>query len=316
MQKFGFVFPGQGSQKQGMLGELAAEYELVDRTFDEASRALDRDLWRIVQENEQGLLDRTEITQPALLSASVAIWRIWQSLQGPMPELLAGHSLGEYSALVCADVLSFSDAVRLVHKRGRYMQEAVAEGEGTMAAIIGMDDNRIGQLCREIETRLGEGAVVAPANYNAPGQTVIAGTQQAVEEAINACKEAGAKRALPLKVSVPSHCALMKPAAEKLEQDLQAVNFANPQLAVIQNVNGGIVRTPADIRANLVKQLYMPVQWVDSIACMRDFGIASVVECGPGQVLGGLVKRINTGISCHASDSIDNLQQAYQAVTA
>lgn len=312
MRKSGFVFPGQGSQKQGMLAELAGEYDMVAETFREASRVLDLDLWGIARDNEQGLLDQTHITQPVLLTASVAVWRIWQSLKAPQPELLAGHSLGEYSALVCAQVLDFATAVDLVHKRGQYMQRAVPGGEGAMAAIIGMDDDRITEICRRVEDE--SGAVVSAANFNAPGQTVIAGSETAVHQAMEACKEAGAKRALPLKVSVPSHCALMKPAAEKLENDLAMVTFSTPQLPVIQNINGRVVNHPDEIRANLVKQLYMPVQWVDSMACMRDLGAGTIVECGPGRVLGGLIKRISRDIDCHGSEDIESLQQARQAV--
>lgn len=254
MQKFGFVFPGQGSQKTGMLGELYAAHTRVQDCFTEASDVLGMDLWQIVQDNPDGLLDQTHITQPALLTASVAIWRLWMQQQARLPEMLAGHSLGEYSALVCAGVMTFPEAVNVVHKRGQYMQSAVPAGTGGMAAIIGMDDSKIDALCSSVA---GEG-IVAAANFNSPGQTVIAGDKAAVERAMVACKEAGAKRALPLNVSVPSHCELMRPAADQLAADLEAIEFRQPVVPVVQNINGRATREPGEIRENLLKQLYMP----------------------------------------------------------
>ncbi len=314
MQKIGFVFPGQGSQKVGMLAELAAEQPIIKNTFDEASAALAQDglsldLWNIAQNDPAQQLDQTQITQPALLSASVALWRLWQQLGGAVPDMLAGHSLGEYSALVCAGVLDFQDAVRLVHKRGVYMQEAVPAGTGAMAAILGLDEHIIDALCKEA----AQDGVVAPANINAPGQTVIAGTREAVDRAIAACKEAGARRALPLNVSVPSHCQLMTPAAQRLSTDLQTVNFKTAAIPVIQNINGRVARSPEEIRDNLVKQLYLPVQWTESINCMRDFSIGRIVECGPGKVLGGLIKRIQPDITCFSSDDRQSLEAALSA---
>lgn len=310
MQKFAFVFPGQGSQKTAMLAELAQQYSQVEDTFAEASSVLGQDLWQIVANNPDALLDQTAITQPALLAASVAIWRIWQQENGAPPEMLAGHSLGEYSALVCAGVIDFQAAVAAVHKRGQYMQSAVPAGTGGMAAIIGMDDSRIDEICRQVA---GD-EVVSAANFNSPGQTVIAGDKAAVERAMAACKEAGAKRALPLNVSVPSHCALMKPAAERLAADLEALEFRKPELPVVQNINGRATRQPGEIRENLLKQLYMPVQWVDTIYCMRDFGIGKVVECGPGKVLGGLIKRIQPEIDCYSTETPDAFAQALQSI--
>ncbi|TFH73183.1 ACP S-malonyltransferase [Gammaproteobacteria bacterium LSUCC0112] len=310
MQKFGFVFPGQGSQKVGMLNELAVVYPVVQETFAEASTSLGVDLWAIAQTNPEGLLDQTHITQPALLTASVAIWRIWQQLQGELPEMLAGHSLGEYSALVCAGVLDLKDAVTLVHKRGQYMQQAVSAGTGAMAAIIGMDDNRIDDICRSVS---GEG-IVSAANFNSPGQTVIAGDKAAVERAMLALKEAGAKRALPLNVSVPSHCALMKPAADQLAVDLAQVEFRRPSIAIVQNIHGRAVKEPGDIRENLLKQLYMPVQWVDSVYCMHDFGVGKLVECGPGKVLGGLIKRVQPEIEVFNTEAPDALMDAFSHI--
>lgn len=311
MQKFGFVFPGQGSQKVGMLGELAMIYPGIVQTFNEASDALDVDLWSIVQSDADGLLDQTHITQPALLAASVSIWRIWQQLQGEQPEMLAGHSLGEYSALVCAGVLDLQDAVKLVYQRGLYMQQAVPAGTGAMAAIIGMDDNRIDEICKAVA---GEG-VVSAANFNSPGQTVIAGDKLAVERAMVALKEAGAKRALPLNVSVPSHCALMKPAADQLAADLARVEFRRPTIPVIQNIHGRATKEPGDIRENLLKQLYVPVQWVDSIYCMRDFGIGKVVECGPGKVLGGLIKRVQPDIETFSTEAPDAFSESLARIS-
>jgi [acyl-carrier-protein] S-malonyltransferase len=310
MHKFAFVFPGQGSQKAGMLAELAQAHQIVADTFTEASEALGHDLWRIVQENPDGQLDRTEFTQPALLASSVAIWRLWQQHQGPLPEMLAGHSLGEYSALVSAGVMSLADGIRLVHRRGLYMQEAVPVGAGAMAAIIGMDDAKIDDICRSVAAD----GVVAAANFNSPGQTVIAGDKAAVERAMAALKEAGAKRALPLNVSVPSHCALMKPAAERLAAEFSAVEFHSPSIPVVQNINGRAVRDLGEIRENLLKQLYMPVQWVDTVYCMRDFGVAKVVECGPGKVLAGLVKRVHPEMEAFGTDMPDAFTEALAGV--
>jgi [acyl-carrier-protein] S-malonyltransferase len=310
MHKFGFVFPGQGSQKTGMLAELAQAHPLVLSTLAEASEALGQDLWRIIQENPDGQLDKTEYTQPALLATSVAIWRLWQQQQGPLPEMLAGHSLGEYSALVCAGVMDLADGIRLVHRRGLYMQAAVPVGTGAMAAIIGMDDSKIDEICRSVA---GAG-VVSAANFNSPGQTVIAGDKEAVERAMVALKEAGAKRALPLNVSVPSHCALMKPAADQLADELSAVEFRSPSIPVVQNINGRAVRDSGEMRDNLLKQLYMPVQWVDTVYCMRDFGVAKVVECGPGKVLGGLIKRIHPEMEAFSTDVPEAFAEALAGV--
>lgn len=308
--KFGFVFPGQGSQKKGMLGALAAAHPAIAQTFQEASDALSLDLWKIAAEDPDNTLDLTHITQPVLLTASVAIWRLWFEQGGALPELLAGHSLGEYSALVCADSISLADAVQIVHKRGQYMQEAVPAGTGGMAAIIGLDDEKILEACQAA----AQGAVVSAANFNSTGQTVIAGEKAAVERAMQACREAGAKRALPLNVSVPSHCALMQPAAERLAEDLQQITFKAPSVPVVQNINGRVARNVDDIRDNLLKQLYMPVQWVDTIGCMWDLGIGRIVECGPGKVLGGLIKRIEPEIDCYSTEEPDAFEQARAAL--
>jgi [acyl-carrier-protein] S-malonyltransferase len=312
MKNLGFVFPGQGSQKVGMLADLASGFALIEETFSEASAALGIDLWQIVQLDAQQELNRTDITQPALLAASVAIWRVWQSLDGPRAAILAGHSLGEYSALVCSGVLPFADAVQLVHQRGRFMQSAVSTDAGKMAAIVGLDDEKIVLLCQQAS----EGQVVSPANFNSPGQTVIAGDADAVERAMVLCKEAGAKRALPLNVSVPSHCALMKPAAEKLQAELDKVDFVQGQIPVLQNVDAQASADPEVIKKNLIKQLYAPVLWVDSIKDMRESGIERIIECGPGKVLSGLIRRIESDIVCCAVDESASLKSAIEEASA
>ncbi len=311
MPKFGFVFPGQGSQKNGMLTALAAQYPCIEEVFAEASEAISIDLWKISTADASGLLDQTHITQPALLAASVAIWRLWILQGGRLPELLAGHSLGEYSALVCADVISLSEAIKVVYQRGKYMQDAVPAGTGGMAAILGLDDDKIIAICKEVQ----QGSVVSAANFNSTGQTVIAGEKAAVERAMHACKEAGAKRALPLNVSVPSHCALMLPAAKKLGEDLARLTFKTPTVPIVQNINGLVAKTPDEIRDNLLKQLYMPVQWVDTITCMWELGLGRIVECGPGKVLCGLIKRIEPEIECYSTDDPEAFAQAKAALS-
>ena len=284
-----FVFPGQGSQSVGMLAELGADHPIVIETFAQASGVLGYDLWDLVQHDKDGKLSQTHITQPALLTASVALWRLWLNQGGITPSILAGHSLGEYSALVCAGALDFADAVRLVEARGQFMQAAVPPGEGAMAAIIGMDDDAIASAC---ETS-AQGQVVAPVNYNSPGQVVIAGSKSAVERAMVACKEGGAKRALPLPVSVPSHCALMLPAAEKLRTMLEGMQVRVPSIPVVQNVDAKVAASGDIIVDNLVAQLHQPVLWTQCVESIAASGVDLVVECGPGKVLNGLTKRIN-----------------------
>ncbi len=296
MSKFAMVFPGQGSQSVGMLSELAQENPIVEATFAEASAALGYDLWQLVQNGPVEELNKTWITQPALLTASVAIWRVWQEKGGAMPALLAGHSLGEYSALVCAGVIDFTDAVKLVELRGKLMQQAVPEGTGAMAAIIGLDNDTIAKVCEQT----AEGEVVSPVNFNSPGQVVIAGNKAAVERASAACKEAGAKRALPLPVSVPSHCVLMKPAAEKLAQTLETITFNTPNIDVINNVDAKIERDPNAIRQALVRQLYSPVRWTDVVEYMDGQQVGFLLEAGAGKVLTGLTKRIVKTMSAEA----------------
>jgi len=288
MTQFAFVFPGQGSQTVGMLADMAATWPVIEETFQEASAVLGYDLWALVQQGPAEELNKTWQTQPALLTASVALWRVWQQQGGKTPALMAGHSLGEYSALVCAGVIAFADAVRLVELRGKFMQDAVPAGTGAMSAIIGLDDAAIAQACEAA----AEGQVVSPVNYNSPGQVVIAGHKEAVERAGAACKAAGAKRALPLPVSVPSHCALMKPAADKLAAELSNITFNAPQIPVINNVDVACETTPEAIRDALVRQLYSPVQWTKSVEFMASQGIEHLYEVGPGKVLTGLTKRI------------------------
>ncbi|SUB17371.1 Malonyl CoA-acyl carrier protein transacylase [Pantoea agglomerans] len=280
MTQFAFVFPGQGSQTVGMLTELAATYPLVEETFREASDALGYDLWQLVSQGPAEELNKTWQTQPALLAASVAIYRVWQQQGGEQPALMAGHSLGEYSALVCAGVLNFADAVKLVELRGKLMQEAVPEGTGAMQAIIGLDDAAIRKACEES----AQGQVVSPVNFNSPGQVVIAGNKEAVERAGAACKAAGAKRALPLPVSVPSHCALMKPAADKLAVALESITFNAPAVPVINNVDVKAETDAAAIRHALVCQLYSPVRWTESVEAMAAQGVTQLLEMGPGKV--------------------------------
>jgi [acyl-carrier-protein] S-malonyltransferase len=306
MEKFGFVFPGQGSQKLGMLAELQAQHGLVKDTFDQASRVLDLDLWEICQHDSDNSLDRTDITQPVLLAASTAIWRVWQETGGASPAILAGHSLGEYSALVAAGVMDFEAAIAIVNKRGQFMQSAVPAGSGKMAAIVGLENYQINEICDEAD----QGQVVSAANFNSPGQTVIAGDAEAVDRAIALCKEAGAKRALPLNVSVPSHCDLMRPAAKQLAAELEQLSFNKPAIAVVQNYSADISEDPELIKQNLVKQLYEPVRWVDCVTVMYKAGVSKLVECGPGKVLCGLNKRIQKEMICLGCDDPGSLENA------
>ncbi|MFV9667479.1 ACP S-malonyltransferase [Pantoea sp. ARC607] len=306
MTQFAFVFPGQGSQTVGMLTELAASYPLVEETFREASDALGYDLWQLVSQGPAEELNKTWQTQPALLAASVAIYRIWQQQGGEQPRLMAGHSLGEYSALVCAGVINFADAVKLVELRGKLMQEAVPEGTGAMQAIIGLDDAAIRQACEES----AQGQVVSPVNFNSPGQVVIAGNKEAVERAGAACKAAGAKRALPLPVSVPSHCALMKPAADKLAVALENITFNAPAVPVINNVDVKAETDAAAIRHALVRQLYSPVRWTESVEAMAAQGVSQLLEIGPGKVLTGLTKRIVDSLTAAAVNDTASLSAA------
>lgn len=284
-----FVFPGQGSQSIGMLADLAAAFPLVTETFAEASAVLGYDLWEVVQTGPESRLNGTDVTQPAMLTAGVATWRVWEARGGASPACMAGHSLGEYSALVCAGALDFADAVGLVAERGRLMQGAVPAGEGAMAAILGLEDEAVRAACAEAS----QGEVVEAVNYNSPGQVVIAGQHAAVGRAIEQAKAAGAKRAVLLPVSVPSHCSLMRPAAEQLAARLAAVALRAPQIPVINNVDVASPDSPEAIRDALARQLYQPVRWVEIIRYFAEQGVSQLYECGPGKVLVGLNKRID-----------------------
>ena len=304
MKKFAMVFPGQGSQTVGMLAELAGDYPIVQETFKQASETLGYDLWQLVQEGPAEELNKTWQTQPALLTASVAVYRVWQQKYSELkPEVMAGHSLGEYSALVCAGVLDFQDAVKLVELRGKLMQQAVPEGTGAMYAIIGLDNEAIINACKQAE----QGEVVSAVNFNSPGQVVIAGTKAAVERAAVLCKEAGAKRALPLAVSVPSHCALMKPAADQLSVSLESITLKAPTASVLNNVDVK-AETDADaIRNALVRQLYSPVRWTETVEKMSHSGVEVLVEIGPGKVLNGLTKRIVDSLQATSVNDVKSL---------
>tara|TARA_R110000850_G_scaffold56550_4_gene133163 strand:- start:238 stop:1173 length:936 start_codon:yes stop_codon:yes gene_type:complete len=304
-----FVFPGQGSQSLAMLADFT-EHEVVQATFSEASAALGYDLWQLVQQGPVEKLNQTNFTQPALLTASVALWRLWHASTLTTPAMLAGHSLGEYSALVCAGVLSLTDAVKLVEKRGEFMQASVPEGVGAMAAVIGLDDKMIIEACLKAEN----GEVVSAVNFNSPGQVVIAGHKDAVERAGVLCKAAGAKRVLPLPVSVPSHCALMKDAAEKLAEEFNNVTFSTPSIPVVNNVDVATESSVEAIKIALIKQLYSPVRWTETIQFLAQSGIEQTIEAGPGKVLQGLLKRIDKTITCQAVNDSASLTKALASV--
>lgn len=310
MTKFAMVFPGQGSQEIGMLKELSEVYPIVQEIFSEASSVLGYDLWNLVQEGSAEKLGQTWVTQPALLAASVAIFKVWQQKEGAKPHFMAGHSLGEYSALVCAGVIDFRDAIKLVELRGKLMQEAVPVGTGAMYAIIGLDNDVVVKACKEA----AQGQVVSPVNFNSPGQVVIAGNKEAVERAAILCKEAGAKRALPLAVSVPSHCELMKPAADKLAEKLKTISFQEPQYSVINNVDVKIETSAQAIKDALIAQLYSPVRWTEIIEFMANQGTTLLVEMGPGKVLTGLTKRIIKTLSGCSVNDPTSLDAALESV--
>ncbi|MCF6211179.1 MAG: ACP S-malonyltransferase [Gammaproteobacteria bacterium] len=306
---FAFIFPGQGSQSVGMLAGLAAQHLQVVETFAEASGALGYDLWKIVQEGPTEELNQTHITQPAMLAAGLAVYRVWQAQGGVQPAAMAGHSLGEYTALVAAGSLSLVDAVSLVADRGRYMQEAVPAGMGAMAAILGLDDAQVIGVCEQA----AQGEVVSAVNFNSPGQVVVAGHEVAVERAVELAKAAGAKRALVLPVSVPSHCSLMLPAAEKLAERMADIEFNAPLVPVYNNVDV-VAENDADaIRVALKRQLFSPVRWREIIQALADAGVDTVVECGPGKVLTGLNKRINKGMGALVTLDADSLAKALGA---
>ncbi|WP_423357377.1 ACP S-malonyltransferase [Pseudomonas citronellolis] len=305
-----FVFPGQGSQSLGMLAELGAQHALVRDTFAEASSALGYDLWALVQEGPEERLNQTDKTQPAILTASIALWRLWQAEGGAAPAYVAGHSLGEYSALVAAGSLGFAEAVKLVERRGQLMQEAVPAGTGGMAAILGLEDADVLAACAEA----AQGEVVSAVNFNAPGQVVIAGAAAAVERAIEACKARGAKRAVALPVSVPSHCALMRPAAERFAEAVEAIAWQVPQIALVQNISAQVPADLDTLKRDLLAQLYSPVRWVETVQLLAAKGVSDLVECGPGKVLAGLNKRCAKGVNTHNLDSADAFAAARAAL--
>ena len=302
-----FVFPGQGSQKVGKLAAAHQQVEAVRQTFAEASDTLGYDVWDLIQNGEQEALNMTETTQPVLLSSSVALWRAWCEAGGTAPAILAGHCLGEFSALVCAGALAFADAVDLVRQRGSFMQSAVPVGEGAMAAIIGLDDDAINRICGEVSATTG--GVVAAVNFNSPGQVVIAGESAAVDAAISALKEGGAKRAMPLPVSAPFHTELMKPAGERLAGAIADVAITCPAVPVVHNVHARTETDPEAIRALLVQQIYSPVQWTQCVQAMMAVGVTRLAECGPGKVLSGLNRRIDKTLTSFSLEAPEDFNQ-------
>lgn len=304
-----FVFPGQGSQKIGMLAEAAERFPEIKNTFAQASEVLGYDLWDLLQNGEQAQINLTETTQPLLLVSGVALWRAWLANGGEKPAMMAGHSLGEFTALVCAGAIDFADAVSLVQQRGRFMQTAVPVGEGAMAAVLGLDDEVVLEVCKS----LSEQGVVEAVNFNAPGQVVIAGHVAAVEAAIVALKEKGAKKAMPLPVSAPFHTSLMKVAGEQLEQVMQTMKLSKPEIPVVHNVGAVVLNEPERIKAILAEQISSPVQWVDCVKALADAGVDSVLECGPGKVLSGLNKRIVKGLTLASLEQSDVLLSCIKA---
>jgi [acyl-carrier-protein] S-malonyltransferase len=306
-----FVFPGQGSQSVGMLKELAAADAAVRATFAEASGVLGYDLWQLVSEGPASELNATERTQPAMLAAGVATWRVWRARGGEVPATVSGHSLGEFTALVCADALEFAAAVDLVRFRGQVMQEAVPAGTGAMAAILGIDDEGVIAVCREA----ARGAVVEPVNFNSPGQVVIAGEAAAVQRAIEAAKIRGAKRAVPLPVSVPAHSTLMRVAGERLRERLQTLSVRAPQIRYVSAVDASAHAAPGDIREVLVRQLSSPVRWTATLTALATADVTRIIECGPGKVLTALNKRIikRDGLSYLALEDPATFDAALQA---
>jgi len=292
-----------------MLADLAAEHTIIQDTFAEASEVLGYDLWELTQTGPEADLNQTDRTQPALLTSGVALWRLWLQQGGAEPAIMAGHSLGEYTAMVCSGAIEFKDAVNLVRLRGEFMQQAVPAGTGAMAAILGLADDAIQAAC---DAAAGD-EVVSPVNFNCPGQVVIAGNKAAVERAIEGCKEAGAKRAIPLPVSVPSHCVLMKPAAEQMAAELKKINIRMPSITVIQNYTAKSPATVDELIDNLLAQLYSPVLWTDSVQNMIDHGIESTVECGPGKVLSGLNKKVQRTLTVAAINDPAGLEKALSA---
>ena len=304
------VFPGQGSQSVGMLTDLACEFAVVKTTFREASEALGYDLWRVCREGPEEELNATECTQPAMLAGGVAAWRVWVERGGRSPDAMAGHSLGEYSALVCAGSIDFADAVTLVAARGRFMQEAVPKGEGAVAAVIGLADDVAEAACRDA----AQGEVVRPVNFNAPGQVVLAGHAGAVERALDLAREAGARRALLLPLSVPVHSPLMEPAAERFRERIAEVPISTPELPVVANVGLEPHGEPSSIRDRLVRQLHSPVPWTATIRRLAELGVDAILEPGPGRVLAGLNRRIDRSMKAHPVFDPASLAAALEAL--
>jgi len=300
------IFPGQGSQSIGMLAELAQEFSVVEKTFADASEVLGYDLWKLVQNGPEQDLNATDKTQPAMLTAGVAVWRVLKEKEAANAQVLAGHSLGEYTALVCAEAIAFADAIKLVEDRGLYMQSAVPAGKGAMAAVLGLEDAAVIKVCEDA----AQGEVVEAVNFNSPGQVVVAGDVNAVNRAVELASKAGAKKAIVLPVSVPSHCALMKPAADKLKERLAGITVSTPKIPVIHNVDVASHSDPEAIRNALVQQLYQPVRWVQSIEKMIADGATNFIECGPGKVLAGLNKRIARQVPVAAIVDVASLEKA------
>ena len=305
MSKLAFLFPGQGSQKPGMLLDIAQHYPQIQATFEQASEALSDDLWAMLQNADASTMSLTANTQPLLLTSGVALWRIWQDNNAQQPEIMAGHSLGEYTALACSGAMQFEDAVRAVRFRGQAMQRAVPEGTGAMAAVIGLEDQAVMDCC----DAAAQGEVIEAVNFNAPGQVVIAGSKTAVDRALPLLKEAGAKRALPLPVSAPFHCALMKPAAEELQGFLADVEFSQPVCPIVQNVSVQPEQDPSVLKSQVLAQTYSPVRWTQTIQYLVSQGFEQSVECGPGAVLAGLAKRIDKTMVTQGLGDLDQLNQ-------
>ncbi len=308
--KSAFVFPGQGSQSIGMLSEIATEHDVVKETFQQASDALSYDLWDLVSNGPEETLNQTDRTQPAMLTAGIAMWRVWQSVSDIKPDYFAGHSLGEYTALVAAEAIDFNDAVKLVELRGQFMQQAVPAGEGAMAAILGLDDDVVRDVCNEASA-IG---VVEAVNFNSPGQVVIAGSTAAVKKATEIATDKGAKRALILPVSVPSHCALMRPAAEQLAQKLDEIKIHMPTTPVIHNASVTAAEDVTSVKSLLAQQLYSPVRWVETVQWFASQNVSQLVECGPGKVLAGLTKRIDKSVNAVPLFDLTTLEKAQQAL--
>lgn len=309
LDNLAMVFPGQGSQKVGMLADFHGKYACFAEVFNSASDVLAFDLWDLIQNGPEEKINLTENTQPILLSSSVALWRVYQELGGPQPAFMAGHSLGEWSALVCAGVVSLEDAVKLVQLRGKYMQEAVPVGVGAMAAIIGLADDIIQEICAKHQD-LG---CVAAVNFNAPGQVVIAGKKEAVEAASEACKAAGAKRALPLPVSAPFHTSMMQPAADRLSADLESIEFSDPKTPIVHNVTAQTEGSGAQIKKLMIEQIAAPVRWVECTQTLASEGVERALECGPGKVLAGMIKRIDKSVAVQALETPDLLDAAVES---